>query len=414
MIYAVTSEYFAKYLHHKAQADLEEKALRLVGVTSEEVQGRTWAELLGVEGDIAPKSLLRVEGSDGVIDVRGILIPEPDVFLAYFEVPQTSYRDLISSINEAAADANVERLVFNFDTPGGYVSGVEGAANAIANFEKPSVARVIDLAASAGYWLASQADTIEAVGGTASVGSIGVVVDTLDFSGWEDAVGIKSLHITNRESTDKRPDLSTEHGVSVLQDELDQIYEVFKSAVNEGRADKNGFTPKTVDDLSGRVVAAAKAEDLGLVDIIINNQQEADTMAKDGEEVTIVEDVVEPTAITEAEPVAATEPVEAADNTAAIDEAVAAERARISGLLALGGVQYSGDLTKAIEAGTTKADYAVAVLEAQQVKPEAAIDIPAIASAHKDEKEQPTAKGDKEIEAKISANVDTIVSRYKR
>ena len=99
---------------------------------------------------------------------------------------------LIKRLDDIRKSATVKGVILSVDSPGGTTAGGEAifeAVRAVAK-EKPVVAQVGTLAASAGYMIASASDHIVARK-SSIVGSIGVLVQFPDFTGLMDKVGIK-------------------------------------------------------------------------------------------------------------------------------------------------------------------------------------------------------------------------------
>lgn len=112
-------------------------------------------------------------------------------------------QDIGGWIREADADQRVDGIVLRIDSPGGMVSGTETLAAIIKNTSKPVVAFVDDLAASAGYWLASQTDYIIANNTTAQIGSIGVLLSFRDVQPALEKQGVKFHTILAPQSENK-------------------------------------------------------------------------------------------------------------------------------------------------------------------------------------------------------------------
>lgn len=99
---------------------------------------------------------------------------------------------LAPTMAELAADPAVRAVVLSIDSPGGSVSGVPGAADAVLRLgaQKPVIAHTAGTMASAAYWVASGANAIYADKG-ASVGSIGVYMPFLDMSRMYSNAGVE-------------------------------------------------------------------------------------------------------------------------------------------------------------------------------------------------------------------------------
>lgn len=109
----------------------------------------------------------------------------------------TSTERVSDSLKKAVADPSVSSIVLNIDSPGGNVNGVQALAGEIfkARDQKPIIAQVNSLAASAAYWLASSASEIVVTPG-GMVGSIGVYTLHQDVSKAVDAAGLKFTFIS--------------------------------------------------------------------------------------------------------------------------------------------------------------------------------------------------------------------------
>lgn len=102
----------------------------------------------------------------------------------YFDalgIEATSTTELAEAIQIADTSEQVKRISLDIDSPGGTLSGLQELADAIYGASKPTSAYAGDLAASAAYWIASQADEFTA-GRGANIGSIGVYTVVEDIS----------------------------------------------------------------------------------------------------------------------------------------------------------------------------------------------------------------------------------------
>jgi capsid assembly protease len=96
----------------------------------------------------------------------------------------SSFSDIAAAATRAGNDPDVAGIVLDVDSPGGTVSGTMETAAAVADAasKKPCVACVNTLAASAAYWIASQASEVVMVP-SGDVGSIGAMIMHQDVSG---------------------------------------------------------------------------------------------------------------------------------------------------------------------------------------------------------------------------------------
>ncbi|AZB60804.1 S49 family peptidase, partial [Cereibacter sphaeroides] len=165
-----------------------------------------------------------------VVPVRGILTPNMAQYERWFG--WATYHGLAETLAHLAASEDAAAIVLEIDSPGGLVCGIEAAAEAIAAAAavKPVHALVSPLAASAAYWLASQAAEIVMTPG-AVAGSIGVAL-TAAAHVQPGANGAQIFEMSSRHARAKRPDASTEAGRAELQRSLDEAEAAFHAAVS--------------------------------------------------------------------------------------------------------------------------------------------------------------------------------------
>jgi ClpP class serine protease len=250
-----------------------------------------------------------------------------------------------------------------FNTPGGYISGLDQTVDAMQAVTKPINGIVTDMCCSAGYYLASNTSNLKAVSRGTTVGSIGTAVSIVDYTEARASDGVKVYHLTNSASPDKRPDITTEEGRDVVVDELNEAYALFEERIIEGRGGNNVFSIENVRSLKGRVVLAKKAMELGLIDGIKGIATKSNQKPK-GKLMDLKEAIAANPAIQEE----LNAMVEQAKK-----EATADERSRIEGMITLTKTAVSAELKEAIAGGQTKEALAVKILEAMST--------PAVASS---------------------------------
>ncbi len=172
-------------------------------------------------------------------------------------------------LEKAAADTGVKAIILHIDSPGGSVYGTRELAAKVnaAKAIKPVIAQVDSLAASAAYWVASQATEVVVTPG-GEVGSIGVIAVHEDLSGALEAEGIRPTIISagkyKAEFSPYGP--LGEEARAHLQARVDESHRDFVNAVAQGR----GTKPSTVeaDYGEGRTLHARAALSAGMVDRI--------------------------------------------------------------------------------------------------------------------------------------------------
>ena len=104
----------------------------------------------------------------------------------------TENEELLERLERARKSPAVKGVILSIDSPGGTTAGGEAIFEAVRKLaaDKPVVAQVGTLAASAGYMIASAADQIVARQ-SSIVGSIGVLFQFPDVTGLMDKIGVK-------------------------------------------------------------------------------------------------------------------------------------------------------------------------------------------------------------------------------
>lgn len=220
-------------------------------------------DLIDIEDQEPPTERV---GSLAVINITGSLVHKSGGMKAMSGM--RSYADITSEVNAAKVDSGVSGILLRCDSPGGEVSGMLDCADAImsARKVKPVWAIAEDMAASAAYALASQADRLY-VTQTGMVGSIGVIMMHFDMSDAEKKAGVV---VTTLFRGEHKADFSPHGALSKgaldwANSFLDQRYAQLATAVVRGRAGK--IDAKGVQRTEAQLYSdAAEAQKLGLID----------------------------------------------------------------------------------------------------------------------------------------------------
>ena len=217
--------------------------------------------------DAAGQSIADGKTSDvaiAVIDIEGTLTKRGSSLSG-----AGSTIEMRRALRHAVNDPGIGAIVLRIDSPGGTVAGTADLGNEVAAAAavKPVTAFVEDLAASAAYWVASQARRIVANNGTALVGSIGTLLAFYDLSRLAQNEGVKPVVI----ATGPYKGLGfpgtevTEAQKAHLQQLVDGAQIEFNQAIARGRKMPLDKVSSIAD---GRVHRASVAKDMGLVDAI--------------------------------------------------------------------------------------------------------------------------------------------------
>lgn len=208
------------------------------------------------------------QGAVAVIPVYGVLSQRMDLMS---EISGgTSYSTLKQALHEAISNDDVKAIVLDIDSPGGTVPGTDELSTEMRKIrggEKPIIAQVNALAASAAYWIAASADEI-VVTPSGRAGSIGVYTAHDDMSALLEKAGVTRTYISAgkyKVEGNETEELSKESR-AYIQSLVDTSYEKFVGAVAEGR----GVTSAKVLDSfgQGRMFHAEALLERGMVDRI--------------------------------------------------------------------------------------------------------------------------------------------------
>lgn len=172
------------------------------------------------------------------------------------------------ALREARRDENVKAIVLRVDSPGGnaLTSDLIWREIELAKKEKPVVVSMGNYAASGGYYISCNANTIFAENGTIT-GSIGVFGVLPNFTKLSNKIGINSEQVrTHANASGYSPFAPlSDNFRNQMQGEIERIYGTFTAKVAQGRK----MTVAQVDSIGqGRVWTGSEALKIGLVDKI--------------------------------------------------------------------------------------------------------------------------------------------------
>ena len=174
-------------------------------------------------------------------------------------------------MQEADSHPNIAGHVLVMDTPGGTVAGTENFSSIIGSTQKPCVAFVQGMMASAGYWAGSAANHVMMGGQTAMAGSIGTMLQYTDSSKADKKAGSVDKMVRADASSDKNEayvQLLAGNEQPIKEQLLNPLNNVFLGAVQQNRAGKLPTGKNAENVLSGKVYLAADAVQFGLADSI--------------------------------------------------------------------------------------------------------------------------------------------------
>jgi len=235
---------------------------RLAGSTPADTAPTQWAPLSRDD----PAAAVQMRGAVAVLPVRGVIMRDAPAWAvkAGWAADTRLLRDQALTVAEAPEVASV---LLTIDSPGGSVAGLAELGDALYALRqrKQLVAAVDGLAASAGYYIAAQAEQVWA-GRMDLVGSIGTILIVYDVSRMAEEAGIQTIVIATGElkGTGVPGSELTAEQRAYLQEIVDQYFGDFKAAVGRGRTALAGPAFDAV--ASGRVWTGPDALRLKLID----------------------------------------------------------------------------------------------------------------------------------------------------
>lgn len=206
-------------------------------------------------------------GEDQVIEVHGVLVGKAS------DIPMSTcgcgLDEVSARIDEALQDQNVKRIIFDFNSPGGAVTGIPELGRKIAGIvSKETIGFTDSECCSGALWLGMQCQRFHATQ-SAAVGSIGVWCAVLDISRQMENEGVKLQEISAGKYKTMgaywKPLTKEERGM--LQASVDKIYAQFKEAVNLRRQVAEEF-------MQGQVFDGEEAVEAGISNGVVEGLEE--------------------------------------------------------------------------------------------------------------------------------------------
>lgn len=173
---------------------------------------------------------------------------------------------VIKDLRKLKEDEDVKAVVLRVNSPGGSAYGSEQIWYAVSELkkEKPVIVSMGDYAASGGYYISCNADTIVAEP-TTLTGSIGIFGMFPNAKGLADKIGLSFDVVKTNQYADfgmmSRPMNDGEKGL--MQMMVNRGYDLFLTRCSDGR----GINMEELDKIAqGRVWTGSSAKELGLVD----------------------------------------------------------------------------------------------------------------------------------------------------
>jgi len=201
------------------------------------------------------------------IPIHGVITRELDT--GFFSPSMDMVESAIQQIKAATADEEIQAIILEVDSPGGGITPTDEIYHALRTFRESSEDRRIvtfcrGLAASGGYYVAMASDWIVAEP-TSVIGSIGVIIQTLNWKVLSEKIGLTDVTITsgkNKDMLNPFRDIAPEER-QILQDMVDGLFNHFVGVVSSGRT---MTTNQVMPFADGRVFLPQVALEAGLID----------------------------------------------------------------------------------------------------------------------------------------------------
>lgn len=200
-----------------------------------------------------------------IIEVNGVI---QDVGTSsLFSQVGYHHQTTLAMLEQAAEDETIKGIILRVNSPGGGVvesAEIHKRVKELVETEKPVYVSMGSMAASGGYYISAPATKIFA-NPTTMTGSLGVIMETINYSQLAENIGIdfetiksgpyKDIGSGTREMTKEER--------QILQSIVNNAYNDFVGVIAEGRNMSKEQVKKIAD---GRIYDGRQAKDIGLVD----------------------------------------------------------------------------------------------------------------------------------------------------
>jgi protease-4 len=207
-----------------------------------------------------------------LIKIRGVIQEKPDEQSLPFERKKDLLKTIKKDLELAKNREAVKAIILDINSPGGEVTASDIIYHQLSKFQKetkkPIVAIFGTLGASGAYYVACAANKILAHP-TSIIGSIGVIMNTMNLKRLVENIGIKPV-VLKSERTPKKDILSpfkdmTKPEETMLLEIVNGIYDRFVKIVSKSRNKTKEEIMKIAD---GGIYNSDKALKIGLIDKI--------------------------------------------------------------------------------------------------------------------------------------------------
>ncbi len=201
------------------------------------------------------------------IPVTGVIMRENEG--GFLRLSMDRVESILRQIRAAQNDSAVKAIILEVDSPGGSITPTDEIYQALNTFRASAKGRKVvvlihGVAASGGYFIAMASDWIIAEP-TAFIGSISVIIQTLNWKGLSDKIGVRDVTVKsgkNKDLLNPFQEVNPEQ-VAMLQAMVDSLHQFFVNIVKQSRPIKDAALQEMCD---GRVFTAMDAQQRHMID----------------------------------------------------------------------------------------------------------------------------------------------------
>lgn len=215
-----------------------------------------------------------------ILNLEGVI---QDTSQAMFLTEGYQHESFLNSIEKAGEDNTIKAILLKVNSPGGAVGETAQIHRELIDiqekYDKPIYVSMGATAASGGYYVSAPADKIFAEPSTLT-GSIGVIMQSINFSGLAEKYGVTFNTIKSGKHKDimSQTREMTEEEHEILQTIIDEMYGDFVDVIVEGREMDEAKVRELGD---GRIYTGSQAAANGLVDEVGNYEDALTALKKD-------------------------------------------------------------------------------------------------------------------------------------
>lgn len=211
------------------------------------------------------------------------LVPRESILVLELQGVIINGKQFLENLKDYREDSKIKAIFINVNSPGGAVGPSQEIYAELKRtreeFKKPIVCFTSGLMASGGYYTSLGCDKIVVAPG-ALVGSIGVIMSFANLEKLYDWAKVSRYSITSGKFKDSGAEYRSmrEDEHKLFQDMIDEVYQQFKTTVQEARPN---MKKEVLDEYTdGRVFTGAKAVQLGFADSVGTEDQALDLTAQ--------------------------------------------------------------------------------------------------------------------------------------